>query len=176
MAELDIHHEAAAHATDPLGKRVGIMAAILAVFLAIVTIASHRAHTAAIIHQSKANDAWAYYQATRVKFHNVELGENLARVFGGNTEAARKMLDDYSGQKKKYDAECKEIEKDAEAKDHAAETDEERAVRYDIGEAFLEISVVLTSLYFVARRRMFPVLGIIAGLVGLVFSATGLML
>src|SRR4051795_6294283 len=100
MAELEIHHETE-HERDPLGQRVGIMASILAVLLAIVTISSHRTHTAAIIHKSKSNDAWAYYQATRVKYHSVELGENLVRVFGSKTDAAEKMLADYAGQKGK---------------------------------------------------------------------------
>src|SRR4051794_29390748 len=65
MAELEIHHEGA-HESDPTGKKVGVMAAILAVFLAIVTIASHRTHTSAIMHKAAANDAWAHYQSTRV--------------------------------------------------------------------------------------------------------------
>jgi len=71
MAELEIHHEGE-HAGDPMGRRVGILAAILAVLLAVVTIASHRTHTASIMHKSSANDAWAHYQATRVKLHSVE--------------------------------------------------------------------------------------------------------
>ena len=41
MAELEIHTEHEGD-KDPVGKKVGILAAVLAVFLAIVTIASHR--------------------------------------------------------------------------------------------------------------------------------------
>ena len=76
MAELEIHHESE-HAIDPMGQRVGVLAALLAVVLAIVSIASHRTHTEAIMQKSSANDAWAHYQSTRVKFHNLELGESL---------------------------------------------------------------------------------------------------
>ncbi|HTP85833.1 MAG TPA: DUF4337 family protein, partial [Bryobacteraceae bacterium] len=100
MAELEIHHEGG-HAGDPIGKRVGILAAILAVLLAVVTIASHRTHTAAIMHKSSANDAWAYYQSTRVKYHSVELGENLVSTLGRDSPAAAKMLEDYAGTKEK---------------------------------------------------------------------------
>src|SRR5579872_6083141 len=71
MAELEIHHEGG-NEPDPGGQRVGVLAAVLAVLLAIVTIASHRTHTAAIIHKSTANDEWAHYQATRVKYHRSE--------------------------------------------------------------------------------------------------------
>jgi hypothetical protein len=73
MPELEIHREAE-QSTDPMGQRVGVMAAILAVALAIVTIRSHRTHTDAIIHKSTANDQWAQYQSTRVKFHSPRVG------------------------------------------------------------------------------------------------------
>jgi hypothetical protein len=175
MAELEIHHEGGEHAPDPMGRRVGILASILAVLLAIVTIASHRTHTAAIMHKSSSNDAWAHYQAVRVKYHSIELGENLERTLGNNSEAVSKMLADYAEQKKKYDAQGKEIQDEAETKDHQAETDEERALRYDIGEGLLEIGLVLSSLYFIARRNMFPLMGAIAGIAGVAIAASGLV-
>ena len=90
MPELEIHHEAG-HAIDPMGQRVGVLAAILAVALAIVSISSHRTHTDAIIHKSTANDKWAQYQSTRVKYHSLELGENLLDVMGASGERANLM-------------------------------------------------------------------------------------
>jgi Domain of unknown function (DUF4337) len=119
MAELEIHHEGG-HETDPAGQRVGVLAAILAVLLAVVTIASHRTHTSAIIHKSNANDAWAHYQSTRVKFHNLELGESLAQLLGANSPgAAEKMLKDYEGQKGKYEEQSNDIQKEARAAETA---------------------------------------------------------
>src|SRR3954452_24736720 len=103
MAELEIHHHGGEHEADPTGKRVGIQAAILAVLLAIVTIASHRTHTAAIINKSTSNDQWAYYQATRIKLHNTELGQNLIHMFGSKNEGAEKILAGYEKDKKKYE-------------------------------------------------------------------------
>src|ERR1700676_2513155 len=101
MAELEIHHDSE-HKLDPMGQKVGVLAALLAVALAIVTIASHRTHTAAIIHKADANDAWSHYQSTRVKLHNLELGESLAGIMGAKGPAADKMLADTTVQKKKY--------------------------------------------------------------------------
>ena len=174
MAELEIHHEG--NESDPMGKTVGVIAAVLAVFLAVVTIASHRTHTAAIMHKSSSNDQWAYYQATRVKLHSTELGQNLVTTFGGKNLAAEKMLKDYESQKKKYEELSKEIQEKARGADEAAEADEHRALRYDIGEGLLEIGLVLSSLYFISRKKMFPVLGVIAGVAGVAIAITGLML
>jgi hypothetical protein len=175
MAELEIHHETEEH-KDPTGRKVGIMASILAVFLAIVTIASHRTHTAAIIHKSGSNDQWAYYQATRVKLHSTELGDNLVRIFGSKAEGAEKMLADYAAQKKKYEEQSKQIQEEAKGKDELAEADERRALRYDVGEGLLEIGLVLSSLYFISRKGMFPVLGVIAGVAGTAIALTGLLM
>jgi hypothetical protein len=174
MAELEIHHEGG-HTADPAGKRVGIQAAILAVLLAVVTIASHRTHTAAIIHKSTSNDQWAYYQATRIKLHNTELAENLIGTFATKNDASNKLLTDYQKQQTKYEEQSKENQEKARTADEAAEADEHRALRFDIGEGLLEIGLVLSSLYFIARKQLFPVAGLIAAVAGVVIATTGFM-
>jgi hypothetical protein len=172
MPELEIHHEAG-HAIDPMGQRVGVLAAILAVALAIVSISSHRTHTDAIIHKSTANDKWAQYQSSRVKYHSLELGENLIDVMGATGERADRMLADYKRQKAKYEKEGKEIMEEARRADEAAETAENRALRFDFGEGLLEIALVVTSLYFISHKKMFPVIGVIAGITGAVLAVMG---
>src|SRR5438093_8029524 len=129
MAELEVHHHEETH--DPTGQRVGVLAALLAVALAIVTIASHRTHTGAIIHKSEANDAWSHYQSTRIKYHSLELGENLLTVLGTQGGAAEKMRVDYESQKKKYEEQGKKIQEEAEQAATRAEADEHRALRFD---------------------------------------------
>ena len=175
MAELEIHqeHETAA---DPLGRKVGVMASILAVLLAVVSIASHRTHTAAIIHKSGSNDQWAYYQATRVKLHTTEMGENMVHLLGAKAEGAEKMLAQYAGQKKKYEEQSEKIQEVAKGADETAEADEHRALRYDVGQGLLEIALVLSSLYFISRNGLFPVLGIIAGVAGTGIAITGFLM
>src|SRR5215472_3925891 len=174
MAELDIHHEEEGRAPDPMGQKVGILAALLGVALAVVTISSHRTHTAAIMHQSQANDAWSHYQSTRVKYHNLELGENLLDVLEARSPSADKMRSDYAAQEKKYEAQATEIQESAQRAAEQAEADERRALRFDIGEGLLEIGLVLASLYFISRKKMFPVLGSAAGLVGGIIALTAL--
>jgi hypothetical protein len=174
MPELEIHHESE-HKIDPAGQRVGILAALLAVALAIVTIASHRTHTEAIMQKSSANDAWAHYQATRVKFHNLELGESLIGALGAQGDATEKLVANYAAQEKDYEARGKKIQEEAEQDDRAAEAAEHRALRYDLGEGLLEIALVLSSLYFISRKRLFPVIGIVAGVAGAAIAVTGLL-
>src|SRR5260370_34475072 len=109
MAELEIHHEHE-HSTDPMGQKVGVMASILAVLLAVVTIASHREHTAAIIHKSGSNDQWAYYQATRVKLHSTEMGENMVHLVRAEGEGAYRMVAEHGGPKGEIDEQGQEVQ------------------------------------------------------------------
>ena len=172
MPELEIHHEAG-HAIDPMGQRVGVMAALLAVALAIVSITSHRTHTEAIIQKSTANDRWSQYQAGRVKYHSLELGENLVDVVGATGARADRMLADYKRQKAKYEKEGKEIMEAARRADEASEAEERRGLRFDLGEGLLEIALVVTSLYFISHKNMFPVIGVIAGIGGVGLAILG---
>jgi hypothetical protein len=172
MAELEIHHEG--HESDGKGQRVGVLAAVLAVALAIVSIMSHRTHTEAVISKSEANDAWSEYQATRIKTHNVELGSNLLLVLGAKGEAAEKMKADNEAKLTKYENEGKKIEQEAKGHVAASEAAEHRALRYDLGEGLLEIALVLSSIYFISRKMMFPWIGLIAGVAGIAIALTGL--
>ncbi len=146
MAELEIHHETE-HA-DPLGKKVGILAAILAVFLAIVTIVSHRSHTDAVLLKSDANDKWSFYQSKKIKFHSLELGEDLLNALPGKTPNAETTLERYAKEKKRYAEESNVAQKDAMEKDKEAAHLEDKALRFDFGEGLLEIGLVLTRSCF----------------------------
>ena len=172
MAELEIHHEG--HVPDRVGQRVGILAAVLAVCLAVVTIESHRTHTEAIIKKSESNDEWQHYQSSRVKYHNLELGERLTSILEATNPAAKEGLAQYRTEKQKYEAQAKELQQRAQEKTAESETAERRALHYDFGEGLLEIALVLTSLYFISRKMLFPVIGVIAGVAGVVVAITGI--
>jgi hypothetical protein len=170
MAELEIHHESE-EKHDPMGQRVGILAAVLAVLLALVTISSHRTHTDAIIARSEANDKWQQYQSTRVKFHSLELGEDLITTLA--PPHAQEKMQDYEKSKAKYEERGKDIMKEAREKEAETQHAEAKALRYDIGEGLLEIALVLSSLYFIAHKKLFPAIGILAGIAGLATAIYG---
>ena len=175
MAELEIHHEHEG-AEDPFGKTVGVMAAVLAVLLAIVTIMSHRAHTEGVLLKTDANDKWSYYQASRIKYHNLELGEDLINALPSKTAEAEKILGRYEKDKEKYTKQAEKIQEDAKDLEKETGALEARALRYDFGEGLLEIGLILTSLYFISKSKLFPVVGLIASLSGIGVAASGYLM
>ena len=173
MAELEIHHEG--HESDPLGKKIGIIAAVISVFLGVVTIASHRAHTEGVLLKTDANDKWSYYQAQRMKFHNLELGEDLLGAIPNPSADTQKKIARYVSDKGKYDARSKEAQEQARAIEEKSEVVEQKALRFDFGEGLLEIGLVMTSLFFISKNKIFPALGVILAICGCVMGALGFL-
>jgi hypothetical protein len=174
MAELEIHTEV--EGGDPFGKKIGVLASILAVFLGVVTIVSHRAHTDAVLFKSTANDKWSFYQAKRIKFHSLELGVDLLNAMTVRSPAADQTLARYEKEKKRYTKESGEAQEDARKTDEKAAHVEDQALRFDFGEGLIEIGLVLTSLYFIARSKLFPVVGVISALLGIGAAISGYLL
>lgn len=175
MAELEIHHEHHDAGGDPMGKAVGILASVLAVLLAVVTIVSHRAHTDAVLAKSDANDKWSYYQSKRIKFHSLELGEDIVNALPTKGPDADKMLARYAKEKQRYAKDSAAAQEDATREDKEAAHIEDKALRYDFGEGLLEIGLVLTSLYFISRSKLFPVIGVISAVGGVAMAILGWM-
>jgi hypothetical protein len=176
MAELEIHHEHEHGEADPLAKTIGIMASLLAVMLAIVTIMSHRAHTEGVLLKTDANDKWSYYQASRIKYHNLELGEDLLNAMPSRTPEAEKILARYEKDKDKYTKQAEKIKEEANKLEEDTGMLEKRALKYDYGEGLLEIGLILTSLYFISKSKMFPGVGLVASLAGIGMALLGFLM
>lgn len=175
MAEIEIHHEHG-HDSDPLTKRVGLMVGIVGVVLAVVTIAAHREHTAAVINRTAENDQWAYYQAKKIREHTSEVGHELALALGTDAARVAPAAERLEAMAAKYKADAEEIQHKAREEHEATERAEHRALRFDLGEGFLELGLVLSSLYFLGRQRVFPLVGGVSAILGLGVAISALVL
>jgi hypothetical protein len=171
MAELEIHHEEGKE--DPRGQKIGIMAAMIAVGLAMVTISSHRAHTEAVLIKASTNDRWSFYQSKRIKLHSLELSADLVGVLGPKDEATHAKIEAFHKEAERYEHDSKEVADQAREKEHEAVLVEGKALRFDFGEGLLEIGLVLTSLYFISKKMLFPVIGLVASVAGLAAAISG---
>ena len=176
MAEIEIHHEHGhAHDADPFGRRVGVLVAVIGIFLSAVTIESHRTHTAAIVYKTEANDQWAFYQAKKIRGHMMDVGATLLDALGSDPARTRAAADRLAADRDRYAREADGIQKEAEARERESRQAEHRALLFDLGEGLLELGLVLSSLYFLSKRRFFPALGSIAALGGLGLGIAGLL-
>jgi hypothetical protein len=173
MPEIEVTPE---HAADPNTRRVGILVGVVGILLSVVTIASHRAHTEAVIHRTESNDAWAYYQAKKIREYTSEVAVTLLRALSAEPAKLEAPVQKLESARAKYAADAEKIQDDARAKDGETKIEERRALRFDIGEGFLELGLVLCSLYFLARKNFFPIFGVLASAVGTAMGVAGFLL
>ena len=173
MPEIEVKPE---HAADPNTRRVGILVGVVGILLSLVTIASHHAHTQAVIHRTESNDAWAYYQAKKIREYTSEVTLTLLHSLGSEAAKVEAPVQKLEAARSKYAADAEKIQDDAKAKDEETKVEERRAMRFDIGEGFLELGLVLCSLYFLARNNFFPIFGVIAAVAGTAMGIWGSLL
>jgi hypothetical protein len=173
MPEIEVKPE---HTSDPDTRRVGILVGVVGIFLSVITIASHRAHTEAVIHRTESNDAWAYYQAKKIRENTSEVAVSLLQTLGSDSAKTAAPVQKLEAARAKYAADAEKIQEDAKRKDEETKVEERRALRFDIGEGFLELGLVLCSLYFLARKSFFPILGVLAAVAGTAMGVWGFLL
>jgi hypothetical protein len=173
MPEIEVTPE---HAADPNTRRVGILVGVVGILLSVVTIASHRAHTQAVIHRTESNDQWSYYQAKKIRENTDEVALALMQALGSDPSRTEALARKLEAARAKYAADAERIQEDARAKDEETRTEERRALRFDIGEGLLELGLVLCSLYFLARKTFFPVFGVLSSVAGAAMGVAGFLL
>jgi hypothetical protein len=170
------HAQHVAHSGDDFMSTVSISIAILAVVAATVgsletleTAGAIGKKNEAVLMQSKASDNWSYYQAKSVK-QNLYA---LAAEQQGKPEHAEKA--------RRYDAEQKEIEKQArdfEHKSHEAlEASDHHEHRHHIltfAVTLLHVGIAIATIAIISRGKRWPWYGALAlgaaGTVGAIFA------
>jgi hypothetical protein len=158
-------------------RPVAFTMAVLAVLVAVTTVLGHRTHTEAILDQAKASDQWNEYQAHKIRSNDTALTSDLLSALTvADQEAAKKIAKGYADHQAKWTDELKDDKEKAEAFEAKVEQAEARANRFDLGEALLEIGLVITSVTLLTRRRAYWYLGIVFSVAGIVSAASVLLL
>jgi hypothetical protein len=176
--ELSELRENAEHGREnPSLAPISVTMAILAVLVAVVSLLGHRSHTEEVLFQARASDQWSYYQAKNIRRHNYDMALDIIPMidFKDKTQPD-KIREKYSKEAARYEKEQAEIEEQAKDLESESAHEQRKANRFDLGEVFLEIALVISSLALLSGKRSFWYLGIVSALVGLGVALTGLLL
>jgi len=157
-------------------KAISLAISILAVLVAMVTVVGHRSHTEAVLSQARASDMWNEYQAKKIRSDQSSVAIDLLTLQpNANGEAVAKKLEEYRSHQEKWKEDLAEEQK--QAREFEAEVDhaEKQAVRFDVGEALLQIAVVLCSVTLFTRRKLYFFLGLSLGAAGLIAAGSALL-
>jgi hypothetical protein len=175
LQELEEHAEHAHN--NPSMAPVSLTMAALAVFVAVLSLLGHRAHTEEVVLQAKASDQWSYYQAKNIRQHEDELFGDLSGAVASKDAAKLDNFREKSIQEaERYKQEKSGIQDEARKLESEVGMERKRADRYDLAEVFLEIGLVITSITLLSGRRVFWHLGIVLSLLGMVIAVTGAMI
>lgn len=174
LHELQEHAEHAKH--DPTLAPVSLTMAVLAVLVATVSLLGHRTSTEEVIVQNKVTDQWGYYQAKNIRRHSDELFADLTSVIATkDPEAAAKLQEKYRAEAERYRDEQKELDAKGHELEKEGELAHDKTDRFDLGEVFLEIALVITSITLLSGRRLFWYLGLLFGAAGIIVAASALL-
>ena len=173
--ELQEHAEHGSH--DSALRPVAFTMSLLAVLVAIATVLGHRTHTEAVLLQNKATDQWNEYQAKKIRSYNTSLEIDLLSVVSvANKDTAAKIAETYADHEEKWNADLKDEQEKAGELEKKVEESEARADRYDLGEALLEIGLVITSVTLLTRNRLYWYFGMVFSLAGILSALSVLTL
>lgn len=174
LQELHEHAEHAAH--HPSMAPVSLTMAVLAVALAVVSLLGMRSHEERLMFRNEANDQWAYYQAKDIRLH---MDKDIAEFesFAANTDAnkAAQARQANLAEAEKYTKQTEEIQAEAKKLDQEADKEARKGDRFDLGEVFLDVGLVVTSITLLSGKRAFWYLGMGLAVIGLAAACTALL-
>ncbi len=161
---------------ESFGRRVGVLVAVLAAFLAISSLSANKAGQDTILDQARSADLFAEYQADSLKQRLGRENADSLKVLSKGTpnEAAaapiiKSFQDDSNANKDKKDKILPEARHFEELRDKA----EVRHRNLELAEAAFQIAIVLASVAIVARVFLLAYASAGLGLVGLLLLVNG---
>jgi len=141
---------------------VALATAIMAVFAAVTTLYMGKYTSRAILNQGQETSQWAYYQAKSIKSYIYEIQkqklelEMLSLQPGKSSSISEKyarIMGDYDKQIKRYDKEKEEIKAKADDLAKSKEDAQARAGNFGYSLIFLQISIMLSSISALTKKR-----------------------
>lgn len=168
------HHEGE---DNPLVFPVSITISIMAVLVASVTLMGHRTHTEELLRQSQAADKWAQYQAKSVRLHETQGFSDVVNIVSTmDKEKGEALREKYKKEVEHYQSDKEDISKEAKDLEGDRDLAGRKADRFDGGEAFLEIGLVICSITMLTKRKLFWFGGMLIGVAGVALALTGFLL
>jgi hypothetical protein len=85
-------------------------------------------------------------------------------------------VDKLAADRTRYGHDAEDIQNEAKSKETETAHEEAKALRLDIGEGFLELGLVMSSLYFLSKRKFFPIIGGAAAVIGAALGVIGFLI
>jgi hypothetical protein len=177
--------------TTTLNKRVALLIAVIALFLAFAETLGKSAQTAALNYQIEASNLWNFFQAKNIRrTATLVAAEQTKLELIGNTNdeqkaAITKQVDDWNKTAARYRSEPEaaggkgegtaELSRRAIEEQHLRDTALARYHHYEVASAAFQIGIVLASATVITGMVALSFLAGGLAVMGLAFMAIGLL-
>ena len=184
------HVEHAAHGhgdANRTNKRIALLIAVLALFLAIAETLGKGAQTEALNYNVEASNLWAFFQAKTIRQTAVRTAAETIELTRPQitdpavADAVAKRLDTWGKTVARWESEpeTQEGRRELSARAKQAETKRDTALaryhHYEVSSAAFQIAIVLASAAVITGAMLLAFIAMGVGGVGLVFAGIGLV-
>lgn len=162
--------EKAHEAGEPWIMGVALTAAILAALAAVTALMAEHHANEAMIEQIQTSDQWNYYQAKGVKASVLNTKINVLLAMGKTADP--KDL----AKLEEYDKQQKEIKEKAEEKQESSEKHLRHHRVLSGSLTLLQVAIAVSAISALTRRKLFWLISIAFGLIGLILFVWGVVL
>jgi hypothetical protein len=165
---------------------LAITTVLIAVCATLSTFKGGGYSTKSLMNQSLASDQWAYYQSKGIKSYvfeaqldNMEFQKSILDKSGKGKvaqEQYKSQIESLNKKIKKYNDEKKEIKKKAEEFEKIREDCKVHSGAFGIAVIFLQVSILLSSISALTKRKYIWVLSLFVGAAGIVYFFDGFFL
>jgi hypothetical protein len=164
---------------------LAITTVIIAVCATLSTFKGGGYSNQSLLNQTKASDQWSFYQSKSMKGYIFEMQKDNFSIQRSSIEktASPDLLSKYDAKLSEYDKKIAQYEKDkADIKQKATEFEKERddckahGNEFGIAVIFLQISILLSSIAALSKKKRVWYFGLLVGILGIVYFVNGFFL
>jgi hypothetical protein len=166
-------------------RKVALITAIFAVFLAITSLGGNHAMKEMLLAQQQSTDQWSFYQAKVIREHlyrneknrmEVELLERGASMKPEVRERVENLLKKVGEEEGRYNQEKKGIEEEAKKLEKERDVNRNKDPYFDFAEVLLQISIILASIAILSTSRPIFIFSLVTACLGCFLSFNGFWL
>jgi len=183
VAEIEVPNPEEIHerGETAFGRRAALTTAIYAIVLSIAALGGNNTVKEMLLAQQQSSDQWAFYQAKVIREHQYRgqkmlLETQLAEpstLKGAERAKVEALAAKFAEEEKRYNAEKKDIEKDAKKLEAARDHRRERHPYFEFGEVLLQIAIVSASVAILSTSRQMFWFSLVLAVLGAGLTVNG---
>ena len=165
---------------------MAITTILIAVAATLSTFKGGGFSTRSLLNQTLASDQWAFFQSKSIKSYiydmrreNLEIQVASLEKQKGNESLIEKyngMIADYTQKVKTYESEKEAINKVAKGYENIRDESKLHSAKFGVAVIFLQISILLSSIATLSKKRFVWICGLILGVIGIFYFIDGFLL